>query len=91
MKSVLGYIAALAILGMGFAMGCSTGAATEASGNATETTGAEGIVTKDAAGKEWITPDSEYAKEQAGENGAEDADDIGMAAPINIPGMNEMQ
>jgi len=91
MQNALGYIAASIVLGMAFAVGCNNRPATETSESATQTAGEEGVVTKDADGKEWVTPDSEYAKEQAGENGAEDVDDIGMAAPMNVPGMNEMQ
>jgi hypothetical protein len=76
---------------LAFVVGCSNRTATESTGGAAQTSGAEGIVTKDGDGKEWITPDAECAREQATENDAEDHDETGLVSPMTAPGTNEVQ
>jgi hypothetical protein len=91
MHKTLSYIAFSTLLGLAFVAGCCNRTATESTGGAAQTSGAEGIITKGGEGKEWVTPDAEYAGEQAAENGAEDYDETGLVSPMTAPGMNEVQ
>lgn len=92
MHKALSFIAIFSILTLGLAGGCQEGGATEASGSASKTTGAEGIVTTDSEGKEWVTPDAAAAREQAEEEGVvQDEEETEMVSPMNVPGVNEVE
>jgi len=79
-----------ALLGLLLAFGCSDRSA-ETSGTRSHTSGDEGIVTTDADGKKWVTPDADYARERAEENAEGDVDETGLMDPVTAPGMNELE
>jgi hypothetical protein len=86
----LNYVALLTLLAFSLAAGCKEGGANEPS--AAKTAGAEGIVTTDSEGKEWVEPDAAAVRERAQEEGdVQDEEETEMLSPMNVPGMNEIE